>query len=528
MPKIESSQTGLFLSPEVSLGVLPAAPVFIQQEPNGYSDFGSSISTMAREPITSSRQRKRATVNDLEATAGFSADFLQRQSQHHIAAALFNLPYAKFTTAPLFGAVTGDPTIAVTVTAADEVAVPTVGAVGAPLVVGSIVALRGSRYTTNNTALVVTAKNVDLLTFQRAYGTGNLAVDTTDEDIVMTAVGHRFDFGAVTFDVSGDEFVQMQFAVNATHTSVVDQLHVGEWLFIGGDAANSRIAEAPPFYARIAAIGNDGTTYTLSLDTTTSALVAAGGTIGTVGIKLDVYFGTFIRNPKDGEQQHRLSFTFDRTFDSTLSRAERVRGAVANELSLALASKEKATIDVGYMALNSCVRSAVTNEVFKPVTGETSYNLSVDTFRQRLAIRTGELNPAALFAFVQSMEFTIANNITADDAIGVLGAFDMTAGQFNVDLSVTAYLMDLEAVCAVRNNEVLGADIILAKQNQGVVVDVPEFTASNGRINVEKDTSVKIPVEGLAWANRFGYTVGFTFFDWLPDVAMPATANCDC
>lgn len=82
LTKIDSNATGLRLAEEESYKTLPATPYWEPREPNSYNDFGGSITTTPRNPINPSRQRKKGTTTDLEASAGWEEDVTLKNMQN--------------------------------------------------------------------------------------------------------------------------------------------------------------------------------------------------------------------------------------------------------------------------------------------------------------------------------------------------------------------------------------------------------------------------------------------------------------
>src|SRR5690606_8159290 len=117
--------------------------------------------------------------------------------------------------------------------------------------------------------------------------------------------------------------------------------------------------------------------------------------------------------------------------------------AVPNEFTLNIPQAELANVHVSFVATDNAQRDGATGpkqssvQIFRSAT---EYNTSSDVGRIRLStVSQTDEAPTALFAYVTEMSIAINNNVTPNKAVGVLGAFDVTAGTFQVSGSITAY-----------------------------------------------------------------------------------------
>jgi hypothetical protein len=128
---------------------------------------------------------------------------------------------------------------------------------------------------------------------------------------------------------------------------------------------------------------------------------------------------------------------------------------------------------------------------------------------------------------VNEFSLVINNNLTPNKAISILGAFDVTTGQFVVEGSMDVFFASVAAVASIRNNDDITLDWAMARgasgAKTGISIDVPLITLGDGRLEVEKDAAITLPLDIPAAADReFNHTLMMSFFDFLPDRADPA------
>ncbi len=409
----------------------------------------------------------------------------------------------------------GDDALTLTLTYAD----------GLTWQVGDIIKMTGHDDGGNNGIFDVSAVTNNLVTVSQT-----LILDATiNAAATLTTVG--FTFVAGDLDVTVPALPALPTLVAAAADFTTMGLIPGEWIFVGGDvpgasgdqfltAANNGLMRVNSILAGV-----------LEIDKSTGTLVTEASTVETV----KVFFGRVLKNESDPTLQVRRTYQLERqlgTPDDALPaeiQAEYLEGWVANEMTINYATADKITVDISGIAIDVSTvdgPTALKSGTRPTLVSGDAYNTSNDISRLKLSVldRTLGSNPTALFAFLTEFSININNNVSPNKAISVLGAFDVTAGQFNVEGSMEAFFADVTAVSSIRNNDDITLDVAMVKGStglkSGILIDVPLITLGDGRLSVEQDESITLPLDIPAGADRvFDHTLLWMFWDHLPDAA---------
>jgi len=504
--KIDSSAVSLSYVEETSIGVIPGSPTFKPLEPNSYSDFGGQITTKARNPINADRQRKKGNIVSLEASGGFNTDVTPENLKDILQGFMFASRRDKASNA---SAITAVAAVDDSYAAASGLDV---------FNAGDLILAVGFTDASNNGI-----KHVATAAAGKVTVTESLVDETPSADATIKAIGVEGTATDLTITNSGTAYpVLGSTALDFTTLGLIP----GEWIYIGGDTAPTQFAtEANNGFARIRSI----TATALTLDKTENTMVTEAGT----GLTVQLFFGDVLKN-ETGSDIVRRTYMLERQLgapdDAAPSdiQSELIYGAVPSEMTLNLNTADLLTSDLSFMGTDHVTRTAT--EGLLPGTREAlieddAFNTSSDVVRTRLSvIDDADADPTALFAFAEEFTITINNNISLDNAIGVLGAFDATAGTFTVTGSLTAYFADVAAVAAVRANSDVTLDVHNVMSNKGISIDMPLIGLGDGRLNVEIDQSIKIPLTQDAFTaakidSDLDYTLLMMFWNYLPDAA---------
>jgi hypothetical protein len=391
---------------------------------------------------------------------------------------------------------------------------------------GDLIQMLGNDDAANNGIFDVSSVTDNLVTVSQT-----LTLDATpNAAATITTIG--FEAGAGDIDVDAASTLPALTSTTADFTTM--GLVIGEWIFVGGDAALEAFTATDASsnsvnngWCRIHSIEAnrlefDKTSFTMQTEASTSETIR-------------LYLGRVLKNEADPTLQVRRTYQLERTLgtpDDGLPneiQAEYVEGWTPNEFTINYATADKITVSLSGVAtdVSTVTGPAALKAGSRPalVSGD-AFNTSNDISRLKLSVldRLSSSNPSALFAFLTEFSVNINNNITPNKAISVLGAFDVTAGQFNVEGSMEAYFADITAVASIRNNDDITLDVAMVKgaagSKSGVLVDVPLITLGDGRLDVTQDEAITLPLDIPAGADRvFDHTLLMMFFDHLPNRA---------
>lgn len=502
--KIDSNYTGLRYAEEDSYKTVSGDEYWDPLEPNSYSDFGGGITTLARRPINASRQRKKGVVTDLEANGGFNTDLTQANLQDLLQGFFF----ADLRTKAELSVATVDGT--------GEDYEPASGGDGFDA--NDLLFAKGFDDAANNGLKTVVSGAASSVVVSEDLTTAATQTGT------ISKVGHNFATGDAAIDVTGDLPALVTTTKDLTELGILP----GEWIYIGGDATLHNFSDntVNNGFKRVRSVSTNA----MYFDKSDSTMVTDDGATEDI----QIFFGRVLKNESDQTLITRRTYQLERTLGApddaqpAQIQAEYVVGAVPGECSFQINSADKVMVDLSFLGADVEQIDGPTSlkgGTRPSLTEEDAFNTSSDIPRIKMA-EVSDTNeaPTALFAYITDMTLTINNNLTRNNAVGVLGAFDVTAGLFEVGGSLTAYFADVDAVTAVRNNADITIDFHLVKSNKGISFDIPLMTLGDGKPNVEQDAAITLPfsheaASGAKAVSTMDHTLLMVFWDYLPDAA---------
>lgn len=487
MGRILTNNTSLSYSIETALGI--AGTAWSLLEPNEISAFGTEITTVARDPISKNRQRRKGTVVDLDSMVEFDHDLTLSAFDDFVEGFLFataangNL---EFVGPP--ATITGYTVPALSANAAGKLQFATGG-------LRSLVFARGYVQPANNG---LKALGADPLTSGTLLTVAGLVAETPPTNAVVEIAGIRAQTGDLALAIASG--VGTLSSGNNSSTSSIDfttlGLVVGQFIHIGGLTLANQFTEGYGF-ARIKAITGPA----LTLDKLGPNLVASGGAAMTV----DLLFGQFIRNvPVDNADFIERSFQFELESPNLMaggaSGFEYAKGNLCDSMQVELPLSNKATIAFGFMGTDTEVptitRKAGASTALDPSkTG--AFNTSADILR----LRVTDVDEAGLTTDFKSVTITFNNNVSPEKVLGQLGAKYMNTGNFEVDIEAQILFTNADVIARIRENTTVSMDFAVRNDDGAIYFDIPSMTLGGGDRELPRNESVMLNLTGEAFGD---------------------------
>lgn len=497
--KIDSSSVGLYMAKEESINVLPASPVWQQLEPSEIGDVGGETTQTSRTIIRPDRQNSRGAITDLSASADFTQELSQNNASELFQGFCFAQAHEPFTTKPLNTA-------------------------------GTTVACSADTYTltdtTYDTSSITAGTLLKASGFTIASNNGLKTVESVEDNVITVA-----STDGVTTETAGDGVIQVVGKTVSATISVTGKvklgftdadelgLEIGQWIFVGGDT--NKFATNGTFYARISAIEEDG----LTLDFTTNPTELSAEASTTV----DLFWGFTIHNEKDIDKIKRTTYTIEERLgfadqESTIPQASYVSGCVPSEMTITIENSALSTIQYQFTGCRFYTKKGtLATGTRLDAWDEKGYNNANEVYLACLSTVSHDPEktaPAELFAFMTSGNITINNNTNENKAVGCLGAFDISVGKFDVTSNPNVYFTNVDVIKSLKENVDVGMQIILARNNEGIIFDIPMMGMGSSIPSVSDGEPLMMDLTANGAKSKYGYTFAMQNFPYLPDVAM--------
>lgn len=519
MGRVLTNNTCFSYTIETALGV--AGTDWFLLEPNTVNRFGAVNTTVARSPISKSRQRRKGTVTDRDSAVELEEDltlssFLDFIEGFCFATAInIEMDIASTAVSTAVSTASDEYTVAaLTAEQADKLEFST--GEYATLVYG-----RGF-INAENTGLKVL--DADVATGATAIGVSENLVDepVAPANAQVELAGLRSLAGASDWTWTWDPV-----ALTGTLTSAADiadftqfgiavgmRCHVGSPDGSGG-ITNAFENAAPDDMFGYATVKSFATN-SIVFENVDEALRFTDADAPATAV--DLLFGKFIRNvDTDATDFLERSFQFEALYTNLQNPGpgdeyQYAKGNYCDTTTFNLPLADKATISFGFIGTDTddptTTRKTGAENAEEPVMTQ-AFNTSSDI----ATLRIEDLDETGLTTDFKSLSITLNNNVNAEKVLGTLGAKFMNYGNFEVDLEAEMLFTNSAVMNRITENATVSLDFVIKNDDGTISVEIPSMTLGDGALNLEVDSSVKIRTTGQAFEDPvLGYSVGVTVF----------------
>jgi hypothetical protein len=483
-------------------GVISGDEVWYVLEPNDVTNFTSTITTVARNPISIDRAPRKGTITDLEAAVEFDDDLTIESFRNFSDGFLFANWKSQVDTEPTSvsgGAGTSDYNHA---------------ALSYALAEYTLVYARDFSTSANNGLKIVNAGSTTTVTEVKETLTAEASPPTGARIDVCGFQGDSGDIrvdadGNITSEVAGYDFT------DGTADGRPD-FYVGQFIYVGGGTTGTSFATAGSGFARITAIE----AHKLTIDKVSSSTWATD--TGT-GKTIQIFTGDWIRTVAiDHADFLNKTYQFEAEYSDlddgaggTEDGFEYIIGCSPNTLTLNMPLTDKATVSWAFIGLDGepLVDTAKTKGSTVDPTDTAAYNTTSDFARLSLK----DLSGNDLGAYFKDLTLTINNNIVPEKVLGTLGSVINSIGDLNITATTQVLFTSADVSTVVRNNITVTLDWVLNNEDGGLYFDLPAITLGTATKSFPRNETVKLDLDINAFKdNTLGYVMSVTDFPYLP------------
>lgn len=521
MSRVQTNKCSLAFAIETSTpGVLGGSPTWFKTEPNDISDLGAKITTVARRPISRSRQLKQGTVVDLDSAVAFEADLTMDAASKFLEDFIF----AEYANQNLYffapPAVSG---VGFTIpTSTANQAAKAQFTAGGPI---SLFFVRGY--------LTASINGLKALTSDLAGGVTTLPIttiganETPPTNAVVEYCGIRTSFGGGAGDlaitVSAGAVTLTSGGGSGAHVDFTTLgIKPGQFIHVGGLTSTNQMPTGSIGFFRVLTVAAGVITGDKVFSYPGTSLTTDPNTSGG-GKAVDLLFGRFLRDvPNDQNVDDTRYIERTKTYEAAypdlggagVDGYEYPIANYGNSVTLDIPETNKVTLKLEYLGFDTPIPTGVrkTNaaNAINPI-GTVAFNSSTSFVNLRTDALTA---PNTLF---KSISMKITNNLAPDKILGILGAAVMDIGQFVIELDSELIFADVSLPTAIRNNSKQTLDLMLKNSDGGIVIDLPSVTIGDGGKTFPVDKAVKISSKFMPFGDaNLGNSLGISLFPVLP------------
>lgn len=506
MGRVVTNQIGLSYNVETSPGV--PGTEWSQLEPNSITSFGATITTVARQPISRNRQRRKGTVTDLDSGAETESDLTISAFRDFIQGYVFSEAINRNVVDLAAG---GAETVGDTFTGFTAFSAAQAGRFN----VDTLLWITGSNFAANNGLKSI---DTNVVASATAISVSENLTNETNADLRANFVGYRIPAAStVTWD--WDPASSTATLAVTGITAVLQGLgvipgmgiHIGSIASAGGSIQNAfqnTVANDMHGWVRVVSFPDANS---VLVDKVANELQFDDSTDPATPV--DVLFGEFVRNVPVGSNTtdnvfREFTYTFEASFPNLGTGAvgntdesyQYSRGNYANTAAFNLPLTDKAVVTFGFIGLDTdnpttTRRSGADAAVAPDKT--TAFNTSADIAR----LRVQNVDETGLTTDFKSLTLTLNNNVTPEKVLGQLGAKFINTGDFFVDVEAQLVFTNPLVINAIRDNDTVTMDFILRNDDGVIVFDFPAMTLGGGDREFPLNESVLINTTAQAFAD---------------------------